>query len=139
MSMDDNNDQMIFGDLGGLKLLDICLTGEEKPRKNLTRKLVPNGDRTRARCVTSAYATTCSTAVDSAAHSPTLHSLFVRHRLFTYVTYVTAHSPTLLNFSYVTGSSLMPPGEPPMVHNQNRMEMFKIVTLKIIKNCVYVN
>ena len=31
---DDNDGQMIFGDLGGLKLPDICLTGEEKPRKN---------------------------------------------------------------------------------------------------------
>ena len=30
---DDNDGQMIFGDLGGLKLPDICLTGEEKPRK----------------------------------------------------------------------------------------------------------
>ena len=33
---DDDDGQMIFGDLGGLKLPDICLTGEEKPRKNLT-------------------------------------------------------------------------------------------------------
>ena len=33
--MDDNDGQMIFGDLGGLKLADICLTGEAKPRKNL--------------------------------------------------------------------------------------------------------
>ena len=30
---DDYDGQMIFGDLRGLKLLDICLTGEEKPRK----------------------------------------------------------------------------------------------------------
>ena len=30
---DDNDGQMILGDLGGLKLPDICLTGEEKPRK----------------------------------------------------------------------------------------------------------
>ena len=30
---DDNDGQMIFGDLGGLKLPDICLTGEEKPRE----------------------------------------------------------------------------------------------------------
>ena len=62
MSMDDNDVQMIFGDLGGLKLSDICLTGEENPEKphpgNLSR------DRTRTRCVTSAHATTCSTAVD---------------------------------------------------------------------------
>ena len=33
MSDDDNDGQMIFGDLGGLKLPDICLAGEEKPRK----------------------------------------------------------------------------------------------------------
>ena len=46
MSMDDNDGQMIFGDLGGLKLPDICLTGEEKPRKNLTQETCP--DRSRA-------------------------------------------------------------------------------------------
>ena len=62
---DDYVGQMIFGDLGGLKFPDICLTGEEKPRKKtLPRKPVPTGDRTRARCVTSAHTTTCSTAVD---------------------------------------------------------------------------
>ena len=55
---------MIFGDLVGLKLPDIRLTGEEKPQKTSPRKLIPTGDRTRARCVTSAHATTCSTAVD---------------------------------------------------------------------------
>ena len=42
MSDDDNDGQMIFGDLGGLKLPDICLTGEEKPRKNLTQETCPN-------------------------------------------------------------------------------------------------
>ena len=56
MMIDDNDGQMIFEDLGGLKLPDICLTGEEK--------LVPTGDRTRTRCVTGAYATTWPTAVD---------------------------------------------------------------------------
>ena len=61
---DDNDGQMIFGDLVGLKFPDICLTGEEKPRKTSPRKPVPTGDRTRARCVISAHATTCSTAVD---------------------------------------------------------------------------
>ena len=55
---DDYDGQMI---LWGLKVPDICLTGEEKTSP---RKLVPTGDRTRARCVTSAHATTCSTAVD---------------------------------------------------------------------------
>ena len=31
LMMDDYDGQMIFGDLVGLKLPDICLTGEEKP------------------------------------------------------------------------------------------------------------
>ena len=44
---DDNDGQIIFGDLGGLKFPDICLTGEEKPRKTSPRKPVPTGDRTR--------------------------------------------------------------------------------------------
>ena len=30
---DENDGQMIFGDLGGLKHPDICLTGEENPEK----------------------------------------------------------------------------------------------------------
>ena len=38
MIMDDNDGQMIVGDLGGLKLPDIRLTDEEKPRKNLTQE-----------------------------------------------------------------------------------------------------
>ena len=42
MSDDDNDGQMIFGDLGGLKLPDICLTCEEKPRKNLTQEPCPD-------------------------------------------------------------------------------------------------
>ena len=63
MSDDDNDVQMIFGDLRGLKLPDICLTGEEKPEKTSPRKLVPTGDRTQARCVTDAHATACPTAV----------------------------------------------------------------------------
>ena len=42
MSMDDNDGQMIFGDLGGLKFPNICLTGEEKPRKNLTQETCPD-------------------------------------------------------------------------------------------------
>ena len=64
LMMDVYDGQMIFGDLVGLKLPDIRLTGEEKPRKTPPRKLVLTGDRTRARCLTSAHATTCSTAVD---------------------------------------------------------------------------
>ena len=56
--------KLYSGTLGGLKFPDICLTGEEKPRKTSPRKSVPTGDRTRARCVTSGHATTCSTAVN---------------------------------------------------------------------------
>ena len=39
MIMDDNHAQMIFGDL---KPPEICLTGEEKPQKNLTHETCPN-------------------------------------------------------------------------------------------------
>ena len=42
MSDDENDGQMIFGDLRGLKLPDICLTGKEKPRKNLTQETCPD-------------------------------------------------------------------------------------------------
>ena len=48
---DDDGGQMILRDLGSLKFPDICLTGEEKPRKTSPRKLVSTGDRTRARGV----------------------------------------------------------------------------------------
>ena len=42
--MDDNDGQMILGDLGGLKLPDICLTGEEKPHPgNLSRPGIEPG------------------------------------------------------------------------------------------------
>ena len=33
---------MIFGNLVGLKLPNICLTGEERPRKNLTQETCPD-------------------------------------------------------------------------------------------------
>ena len=39
---DDDDGQMIFGDPGGLILPDICLTGEEVPRKNLTQETCPD-------------------------------------------------------------------------------------------------
>ena len=42
MKSDDNDGQMIFGDLGCLKLPDICLTGEEKLRKNITQETCPD-------------------------------------------------------------------------------------------------
>ena len=48
-----------------IKLPDICLTGEEKPReKPHPGNFVPTGDRTRARGVRGAHATTWPTAVD---------------------------------------------------------------------------
>ena len=45
MIMDDNDGQMIFGDLGGLKLPDICLTAEEKPRKKPSPRKLVRGSR----------------------------------------------------------------------------------------------
>ena len=42
MIMDDYDGQMIFGDLVSLQLPDIRLTGEGKPRKNLTRETCPD-------------------------------------------------------------------------------------------------
>ena len=42
MIMDDNDGHMIFGDLEGLKLSDIYLTGEVKARKNLTQETCPD-------------------------------------------------------------------------------------------------
>ena len=39
---DDNGGQMIFGDLGDLKLPDNCLIGEEKPLKELTQETCPD-------------------------------------------------------------------------------------------------
>ena len=49
MIMDDYDGQMMFGDLVGLKLPDISLTGEEKPQKkkpypgNLSRPEIEPG------------------------------------------------------------------------------------------------
>ena len=62
-SDDDNDGQMIFGYLEGLKLPDICFTGEENPEKSSPRKPVPTGDRTQALCVTGAHAADWPTTV----------------------------------------------------------------------------
>ena len=65
ISTDDYDGQMIFGDVVGLKLRDISLIGEGKPRKKTSpRKLLPPGDLIRARRVTGAHAIACSTEVD---------------------------------------------------------------------------
>ena len=66
----DYDGQMIFGDLVGLKFPDICLTGEEKPWKNLTQETCPD----RTRCVTGAHA--CSTVVDQCIFIFSLVSAF---------------------------------------------------------------
>ena len=42
MMSDDNDGQMIFGDLGSLNIPDTYLTGEEKRRKNLTQETCPD-------------------------------------------------------------------------------------------------
>ena len=42
MIMDDYDGQMIFGDLVVIKFPEIHLTGEEKPRKNLTQETCPD-------------------------------------------------------------------------------------------------
>ena len=52
------------GTFMGLTFSDICLSGEENSEKTSSRKPVPIG-RTRARWVTGAHATACSTAVDN--------------------------------------------------------------------------
>ena len=53
------------GNHRGLELPDIFLTCEgKKYSRTSSRNLVQTGDRTRARCVTDAHATACSTAVD---------------------------------------------------------------------------
>ena len=47
MMMDDYDGQMIFGDLVGLKLPDIRLTGEENPQKKKKRKKPHPGNLSR--------------------------------------------------------------------------------------------
>ena len=65
MSMDDNDGQMIFGDPGGLKLPDICLTGQENPRKNLTQETCLDRGSNPGPLRAGAHATTWPTAVDT--------------------------------------------------------------------------
>ena len=48
----------------GCKSSDICLKVRKTPEKTSPRKLVPNGDRTRARFVIGTHATACSTVLD---------------------------------------------------------------------------
>ena len=55
---------MIFGDIMDLKLPVIVLQVRKNPKKSSPRKLVPTGNRTRARFVTGAHVTACSRGVD---------------------------------------------------------------------------
>ena len=57
----DYGDQMIIGDLVSIHL---SYRWGKNMKKTSHRKLVPTGDRTRARSVTGDHATACSTAVD---------------------------------------------------------------------------
>ena len=87
MIMDDNEGQMIFGDLGGLKLLDVRLTGEEKPRKTSLRKLFPTEDRTRARCITGAHAVACPTAVDTCFYCQDITFMYRQYSTVIFITF----------------------------------------------------
>ena len=61
MVIDDNDGQMIFGDLGGPKTFVLQV---RNPEKTSPTKLLSTGDRTRARSVKGAQATVWPTAVD---------------------------------------------------------------------------
>ena len=82
----------------------------KNPEKTSPRKPVPTGDRTRARCVTSAHATTCSTAVDLLTIIYFLVFLFlIRNRYITYI------SITFNNRIIQNGSKIIPRFEPAVV------------------------
>ena len=62
---DDYDGQIIFEEPWEPKdLWHLSYRWGKTPKKTSPRKLIPTGDRTRARCVTGAYVTACSTAVD---------------------------------------------------------------------------
>ena len=129
MSM-NNDGQMIFGDLGGLKLPDICLTGEEKLWKNLTQETCPDRGsnpgllRDKRACYhllhiggRNGWRMRCDVG-EVTTHSPTLPSLYICHSSFSNPSVASPTSQFILQpffrFSYVTSSSLNSPGEPPM-------------------------
>ena len=72
MIMDDDDGQMIFGDLMVIKIPDIRLIGEEKPRKNLTQETCPDRGSDPGPLLTGAHATDCPTAVDTTRSTHTL-------------------------------------------------------------------
>ena len=66
------------------------------------------------------------------AHSPTLLSLYLRHSSFfnpsvASPTSQLIHQP-IFCFSYVTGSSLTSPGEPPMQYTFQNQQQWRLVT-----------
>ena len=61
------------GTLWAWSFLTFILQVRKTPEKTSPRKPVPPGDRTRARCVISSHATTCSTAVD-----PIFEAMWIR-------------------------------------------------------------
>ena len=59
------------GTLGPNASRDFSYRWGKNPEKNSPKKLVPTGDRARARCVIGAHATDCPTAMDSCVESAT--------------------------------------------------------------------
>ena len=70
----------------------------------------------------------------SFAHSPTFPSLYLRHNSFSNPSVASPMSQFILQsyfrFSYVTGSSLTSPGEPPMGIRIVMMKIKLVVTLQ---------
>ena len=120
--MDDYDGQMIIGDLVGLKLPDIRLTGEEKPRKTSPRKLVLTGNRTRARCVASAHATTCPTAVDETSCKCSWFE--IRTSAFTFTNVLTL--PSLVILAYYEVKDIVVGSRPP---DFNVRDKFSVIGL----------
>ena len=126
------------GNLWAQSFLTFVSQVRKKPReKTSPRKLVSTGDRTRARCVTSAHVTTCPTAGEqkgwrmSSAHvaSPTsqlilqpFSSLYLRHNSFSNPSVASPTSQLILQplfrSFYVTGSSLTSREEAPMLYTR---------------------
>ena len=132
--------KLYSGTLEGLKFPDICLTGEEKPRKNLTQETCPDRGsnpgplRDKRSCYhllqsggyphnLSEYSIYFSffhgRLARCRAHSSIFPSLHLRHSSFSSPSIALPTSQLILQpsfrFSYVTGSSLTSPDEPPML------------------------
>ena len=100
MSMDDNDGQMIFGDLGAYSFPTFVLQVRKNPEKTSPRKLVPTGDRTRARCVTGMHATAWPTAVDLRTRHLKSMKIVVK-KVHSYLCDTLLYMPLLLEFYYL--------------------------------------